>query len=140
MAASTTDTATDNKVILLKRDYEILKDYVMNLHGMQVNEKENFKRLNGELEKAKIVSEKNFPEDVIRINSQVIIKDLENNKEMKITVVMPDHADIKEKKISILAPIGTALIGFRKGKEVSWEVPAGRKTFIIIDVDNSIAS
>lgn len=140
MAASTTDTATDNKVILLKRDYEILKEYVMNLHGMQVNEKENFKRLNGELEKAKIVSEKNFPEDVIRINSQVIIKDLENNKEMKITVVMPDHADIKEKKISILAPIGTALIGFRKGKEVSWEVPAGRKTFIIIDVDNSIAS
>ena len=133
-------TAIDNKVVLLKRDYQILKDYIMNLHGMQVNERENFKRLNGELEKAKIVSEKNFPEDVIRINSQVVIKDVDNNKEMKITVVMPDHADIKEKKISVLAPIGTALIGFRKGREVSWDVPVGRKTFIIMEVDNSIAS
>lgn len=135
-----TATATDNKVVLLKRDYEILSDYVKNLHGMQVNEKENFKRLSGELEKAKIVTEKKFPEDVIRINSQVVIKDVENNREMKITVVMPHHADIKEKKISVLAPIGTALIGFRKGREVSWDVPAGRKTFIIMEVDNSIAS
>ena len=132
--------ATDNKVVLLKRDHQILSDYVNNLHGMQVNERENFKRLSEELKKAKIVSEKNFPEDVIRINSQVVIKDVETNKEMKITVVMPNHADIKEKKISILAPIGTALIGFRKGREVSWDVPAGRKTFIIMEVDNSIAS
>lgn len=133
-------TATDNKVVLLKRDFEILNDYVNNLHGMQVNEKENFKRLSEELKKAKIVSEKNFPEDVIRINSQVVIKDVETDKEMKITVVMPSHANIKEKKISILAPIGTALIGFRQGREVSWDVPAGRKTFIIMEVDNSIAS
>lgn len=132
--------ATDNKVVLLKRDFQILSDYVNNIHGMQVNERENFKRLSEELKKAKIVSEKNFPEDVIRINSQVVIKDVENNKEMKITVVMPIHADIKEKKISILAPIGTALIGFRQGREVSWDVPAGRKTFIIMEVDNSIAS
>ena len=132
--------ATDNKVVLLKRDFQILSDYVNNIHGMQVNERENFKRLSEELKKAKIVSEKNFPEDVIRINSQVVIKDVENNKEMKITVVMPIHADIKEKKISILAPIGTALIGFRQGREVNWDVPAGRKTFIIMEVDNSIAS
>lgn len=129
--------ATDNKVILLKRDHEILDNYVKNLHGMQVNEKENFRRLNEELGKAKIVSEKNFPEDVVRIHSKVVIKDIATNKEMALTIVMPEQADIKQKKVSVLAPIGTALIGFRKGREVSWDVPAGKKTFIIVDVDNS---
>ena len=131
-------TATDNKVILLKKDHAVLNEYVRNLHGMQVNEKENFRRLSEELGKAKIVAEKNFPEDVVRINSIVVIKDVATNKEMTLTIVMPEHADIKQKKVSILAPIGTALIGFRKGREVSWEVPAGKKTFIIMDVDNSI--
>ncbi|MEO9210000.1 MAG: GreA/GreB family elongation factor [Ginsengibacter sp.] len=130
-------TATDNQVILLKKDHAVLNDYVRNLHGMQVNEKENFRRLSEELSKAKIVAEKNFPEDVVRINSVVVIKDVATNKDMTLTIVMPEHADIKQKKVSILAPIGTALIGFRKGREVSWEVPAGKKTFIIMDVDNS---
>lgn len=129
--------ATDNKVILLKRDHQILDNYVKNLHGMQVNEKENFRRLNEELGKAKIVSEKNFPEDVVRIHSKVVIKDKATGKDMALTIVMPEQADIKQKKVSVLAPIGTALIGFRKGKEVSWEVPAGKKTFIIVEVDNS---
>ncbi len=132
-----TTTVTDNQVILLKKDHAILNDYVRNLHGMQVSDKENFRRLSEELGKAKIVAEKNFPEDVVRINSTVVIKDIATNKEMTLTIVMPEHADIKQKRVSILAPIGTALIGFRKGREVSWEVPAGKKTFIIMDVDNS---
>lgn len=132
-----TTTVTDNQVILLKKDHAILNDYVRNLHGMQVSDKENFRRLSEELGKAKIVAEKNFPEDVVRINSTVVIKDIATNKEMTLTIVMPEHADIKQRRVSILAPIGTALIGFRKGREVSWEVPAGKKTFIIMDVDNS---
>lgn len=131
---------SDNQVYLVKRDYQILHDYITNLHGMQVNEKENFRRLSEELGKAKVISEKNFPEDVVRINSQVTINDIATGKDMKITIVMPAEADIKTKKISVLAPIGTALIGFRKGREVSWEVPAGRKTFIIKEVDNSLSS
>ena len=47
-----TATATENQVILLKKDYEILNDYVKNLHGMRVNEKENFAKLSQELGKA----------------------------------------------------------------------------------------
>jgi regulator of nucleoside diphosphate kinase len=57
---------------------------------------------------------------------------------MAITIVLPQKADIKQKKVSVLAPIGTALIGFRKGQKVSWEVPAGKKDFMIMDVKNSL--
>src|SRR5690606_6044441 len=130
-------TATENQVILSQRDFLILNDYVLNLHGMQVNERENYAKLSIELGKALKVSEEDFPADVVGINSKVTITDLATKRDKKITIVMPPKADIKEKKISVLAPIGTALIGFRKGQEVSWDVPAGKKTFLIAEVDNS---
>lgn len=130
-------TSTENQVILTKKDHAILNEYVKNLHGMQVNEKENFRKLSIELGKAQLLEEDNFPGDIVRIDSTVVINDVETKRDMKITIVLPPMADIKQRKISVLAPIGTALIGFRKGQEVSWEVPAGRKTFKITDVDNS---
>ena len=52
-------------------------------------------------------------------------------------LVTPDKADIKDKKISVMAPIGTALIGFRKGQQVKWRVPAGQRTFTIVEVINN---
>ena len=52
-------------------------------------------------------------------------------------IVLPDKADIKERKISILSPIGTALIGFRQGENIRWQVPSGKKTFTILEVNNA---
>ena len=134
---TSTITPTALPVILLKNDFNILNGYVKNLHGMQVNEKDNFRKLYEEIKKAQVVEEEDFPTDVVRLNSEVIIKDLQTNRDMIITVVLPQKADIKQKKVSVLAPIGTALIGFREGQIVSWEVPSGKKNFQIINVKNS---
>lgn len=131
-----TSAMVENQVILLKNDYELLNEYVKNLHGMQVNEKENFRKLSQELGKAKLVEVADFPMDIVRLDSTVVIRDVQTKRDMTITIVMPQSADIKQKKVSVLAPIGTALIGFRKGQKVSWEVPAGKKDFIIMDVTN----
>ncbi|MEO8719927.1 MAG: GreA/GreB family elongation factor [Ginsengibacter sp.] len=133
---STATLTPTTPVILLKNDFEILNAYVKNLQGMQVNEKENFGKLFQELKKAKVVNAKNFPIDVVRLDSTVVIQDLQTKREMTLTIVLPQKADIKQKKVSVLAPIGTALIGFKKGHEVSWEVPSGKKNFRIIDVSN----
>jgi regulator of nucleoside diphosphate kinase len=132
-----TTTLIANDVILLKEDFEILNSYVKNQHGMQVNEKENFSKLYGEIKKAQIVDPEDFPSNVVRLGSTVKVKDLETKKDLEITIVLPQQADIKQKKISVLAPIGTALIGFRKGRKVSWNVPAGKKDFKIMEVSNS---
>lgn len=59
------------------------------------------------------------------MNSMVRLKDLDSGEEMTYTLVFPDMADISSKKISILAPIGTALIGYKVGDSIEWEVPAG---------------
>lgn len=133
---TSTLTPTSIPVILLKNDFEILNGYVKNLQGMQVNEKDNFRKLSEEIKKAQIVDEEDFPTDVVRLNSQVIIKDLQTKRDMTITVVLPQKADIKQRKVSVLAPIGTALIGFRKGQKVSWDVPSGKKDFKIVEVNN----
>lgn len=133
-----TATLTDSAVILSKNDFEILNGYVKNLQGMQVNEKENFRKLYDELKKAQVVDQNDFPSDVVALDSIVVIKDLKTKRDMAITIVLPQKADIKQKKVSVLAPIGTALIGFRKGQKVSWEVPAGKKDFMIMDVKNSL--
>ena len=135
MATATLNPAT-TPVIITRTDFEILNSYVKNLHGMQVNERENFSKLSGELKKAQIVEDDSMSADIVRLGSTVVIKDLVTRRDMTVTIVLPSKADIKQKKVSVLAPIGTALIGFRKGQTVSWNVPSGKKDFKIVEVNN----
>jgi len=136
--STSTITPALSPVILLRNDFEILNGYVKNLQGMRVNEKDNFRKLSEEIRKAQIVNEEDFPTDVVRLNSHVIIKDLQTKRDMALTIVLPQKADIKQRKVSVMAPIGTALIGFRKGQKVSWDVPSGKKDFKIMEVTNSL--
>lgn len=131
---TTTIAPATSPVVLLKKDYEILNSYVKNLQGMQVSEKENYSKLSQELRRALLVDEKDFPKEVVRLDSTVIIKDLTTNRNMTVTIVLPKNANIKQKKVSVLAPVGTALIGFKKGQVVSWNVPSGKKDFEIVEV------
>lgn len=93
--------------------------------------------LTQELDRA-IINEKDIlDENIIRINSQVTIEDVATNKQMSIQIVMPSQANIKEGKISILAPLCVAVIGFKENDEVEWQLPAGVKTLKVIAVSNS---
>ena len=131
---TTTLAPATSPVLLLKKDYEVLNNYVKNLQGMQVSEKENYSKLSQELKRALLVEEKDFPKEVVRLDSTVVIKDLTTNRNMTVTIVLPKYANIKQKKVSVLAPVGTALIGFKKGQVVSWNVPSGKKDFEIVEV------
>ena len=86
--STATLTPTDSAVVLLKNDFEILNGYVKNLQGMQVNEKENYSKLSQELKKAQVVDEHDFPADVVRLDSTVVIKDLKTKRDMAITIVL----------------------------------------------------
>jgi regulator of nucleoside diphosphate kinase len=124
-------------LLLRQDDYEVLLSY---LRGTQINtafDRHNAEDLQMELKKAKLVNKQDFPPDVVRINSKVKIRENSKNSVMELVLVTPDKADIKQRRISIMAPIGTALIGFRKGQKVAWQVPSGRKTFTIMEVTNT---
>jgi len=126
----------NNQLVLMKDDYNLLKTYLNNRSGKTTFDKQNAEDLLAELKKAKLVSKDEFPADVVRLNSTVRIKPEDKDYVMELTIVTPDKADIKERKISIMSPIGTALIGFRQGENVKWQVPSGKKTFTILEVNN----
>ena len=90
--------------------------------------------LEDELDRAVTIPSEKIPPNVVTMNSQMLVKDLDTEKEMEIQLVFPSEADFERGKISILAPIGTALIGYRAGDTVEWRVPSGTRRLKIEDV------
>ncbi len=93
--------------------------------------------LEGELARAEVVSQWEVPADVVTMNSLVTFVDLATNEEESYTIVYPRDADLLNDKISIFAPVATALLGFRVGDIVEWEVPAGTCRLKILTVENA---
>jgi len=127
-----------NQLILLREDYKLLMSYLNGRHRKSAFDRRNAEELHTEQKKAKLVSKDAFPLDVVRLNSEVKIKTEGKHELLKFILVTPDKADIKENKISVMAPIGAALIGFRQGQKIKWDVPGGKKTFTIMEVVNEL--
>ena len=85
--------------------------------------------LEEELNRAKVTTSESVPRDVVTMHSRVRVTDLESGKELVYQIVFPREADISQGKISVLAPIGTALLGYAVGSEIEWSVPSGTRRF-----------
>lgn len=120
-----------NPVFITQEDYNLLKPYIDKLP-----DRNDEMSLAHELKRAVVVKRESFPKDGVRLNSKVSVLDLDTRKVLEFTIVLSEYADIKQHKISVLTPMGAALIGFRKSDEVKWKVPAGLKRFRILDVVN----
>jgi regulator of nucleoside diphosphate kinase len=92
------------------------------------------KSLAEELERAEVVSPKDVPADVVTMNSKVVLRDLGTFEEMTYVLVFPRDANIDAGAISVLAPVGTAILGYAKGDVVEWSVPSGVRRIRIDDV------
>lgn len=90
--------------------------------------------LTEELERAEIVSPEDVPPDVVTMNSKVILLDLSTSEEMTCILVFPKDADIHTGAISVLAPVGTAILGYSKGDVIEWRVPQGNRRLKIKEV------
>lgn len=117
-----------------KTDYHFLRELISKSKN-STNAKEA-NQLSQELDRAVISKESELDNSIIRINSYVTIEDVKAKKQMKIQIVLPSFADLKQSKISILAPLSVAIIGFKENDEVDWELPAGIKTLKIVSVNN----
>lgn len=129
---------TKEKLILAKDDYEIIMAHLRQGLSKSTYEPQNADALKQEMKKAKVVANEKVPDNIVKLNSIVRIRETGSEKTRELQLVTPDKADIKENKISILSPIGTALIGFGEGKEIEWNVPGGKKTFQILEVTNLV--
>ncbi len=129
--------ATKNKLILKKTDYDLLVKYVYSRMNPMSNENKNAEQLYEELRNAEIHdTDSDLPADVVRINSQVEVEEQTTGRRIKFRLVTPGDANFRKEKLSVFAPLGIALIGYRKGQKIAWEMPSGEKVFYIKEVVN----
>ncbi|MFO7910639.1 MAG: transcription elongation factor GreA [Desulfotignum sp.] len=83
---------------------------------------------------AKIIDPESVPKDIVRFASRVVVENLDSEEQIEYMIVGPDEADIKEGRISVSSPLGSALIGKRPGDEATLQAPGGKRTYEIIDI------
>ncbi|MFO7445148.1 MAG: nucleoside diphosphate kinase regulator [Ignavibacteriaceae bacterium] len=115
------------EIFITELDYERLCNLVNHAKAQKSVEIKNLDALGAEIKRAKIIEPKDIDPEFVTMNSEIEVIDMDNNKEMKIKLVYPKEADFKKGYISVLSPLGSALIGYRKGDMITFEVPAGRK-------------
>src|SRR5690606_14661001 len=121
------------QLMISKSDFDILKDHLK----LSTNLSEfNKQKLSQELDAAQVMKDSDLPADVVRLESEVKIENIETGKVFNFKLVMPAEANMQKQKLSVFAPIGIALLGYRPGAEVEWEMPDGLKKFKIIEVKN----
>jgi regulator of nucleoside diphosphate kinase len=123
------------KPIISHTDYKTLYSLIQDLPSSQRTKEMG--HLQRELESALKVADENLGEDIIRLNSYFEVKDEATGKTLELRLVMPKMADLSQQKISVLSPLGVALIGFKEGMLVEWILPGGPKKLHILKVVNS---
>jgi regulator of nucleoside diphosphate kinase len=117
----------DHIIYITANDAEKLRNLIWEAQSTEYRHSSYLRMLLGELDRATIVDSHDIPADVITMNSQAHLTDEDTGEEMVYTLVFPDQADPIEGKISVLAPIGTAMLGYKVGDTFSWETPDGER-------------
>ena len=122
-------------LVIEKKEYVLLKR-LMNLTGYYKDNtlRSSVKKLVGEMETAQILDDGEMPKDVIRFNTMVTIVS-EAGWHKKFKLVLPSNSDVKNNHISILTPMGAAVIGYAEGDSLVWEFPSGNQQLHIEKVE-----
>jgi regulator of nucleoside diphosphate kinase len=116
----------ENRTIYITEyDMKRLRELIAEAKRLDRRGNEYLESLEAELSRGKLVAPTEVPPDVVTMNSRVGLVDLDTEEEMVYTLVFPQEADITQSKISVLAPIGTAILGYRVGDTLTWQVPDG---------------
>jgi len=116
---------TNKNIYITENDMRRLRELIMVAREFGKEEEKYLRELEKELDRGKVVKPQDIPANVITMNSEVYLRDLNTKEEITYRLVFPDHADANQGWVSILAPIGTALLGYSVGDVIEWKVPAG---------------
>lgn len=90
--------------------------------------------LEAELLRATIVPPEEVPADVVTLHGDVVYEDLSTGQRRTVRVVLPREADPRRGWISVLAPVGSALLGLRVGQEIDWPLPGGARRIRVVEL------
>lgn len=121
-------------IYITRVDAEKLRNLISKAEHSEYRGSNYLKMLAGELDKAVVVEPRQIPPNVITLNSTVCLTDADTGDEMIYTLVFPEEADMSQGKISILAPIGTGMLGYRVGDTFEWETPGGKRCIRVKEI------
>lgn len=125
---------TNKHIIITAEDFQRLEALLASSVVRLISDSDRLDELKAELRRARVVPQDHVPSDVVTMNSTVSLRDLRTNEVETYTLVYPERADIANNKLSVLAPIGTAILGYRAGDEFSWHVPQGWRELKVEEV------
>ncbi|WP_266171090.1 nucleoside diphosphate kinase regulator [Dyella subtropica] len=110
-------------IVLSRLDLERIEALLERLSPAQAD---GYDALRAELDRAEVFEPAEMPRDVVTMNSQVTFEDEGNGEKLTLTLVYP-HGTGTPGTVSILAPVGSALLGLAKGQHIDWPTPDGRQ-------------
>lgn len=122
------------KLILVQRELDLLRKHFKASNLSDYNNK----RLLSELNSAIVVKDEDLPIDIVCIDSEVEIRETVGGQKYKFRIVLSPEANIQNKQISVFSPMAIAILGYRIGSKVQWEMPAGIKTIEILQVRHKL--
>ncbi len=122
------------KIYITEQDKKRLAGLVAGAGASRGPDRADLEALAKELARAKVVASADIPPNVVTMNSRVVLRDLDSGEEMTYVLVYPRNADIDAGRISVLAPIGTAILGYAKGDVIEWVVPSGLRRIRVEDI------
>ena len=114
----------NDRIVVTRSDLERLRA-ILGSPSKSVRDSEHLSDLREELEQAQVLRDDEMPSDVVTLQSQVRVRDRETGLVSNYTLVLPAYAEVSSGHVSVLAPLGTALLGYREGDEVEWQMPGG---------------
>jgi regulator of nucleoside diphosphate kinase len=124
----------DQHIVISRTDAARLRD-LLATRGRAKRDHDHLHELAAELERARVADPDEVPADVITLDAGIQVLDLTSGERRNLTLVLPRESNATVGRISVLAPLGTALLGYRTGDEVEWRMPGGMRRLRIERVE-----
>lgn len=122
----------EQRILVSTTDLERLQRLIeQNQDGRNAEQAE---LLEQELQRAQVLPPEELPSDVVAMNSTVVFEDEETHVRRQVTLSYPAESQGAEGRVSVLAPVGSALLGLSVGQAIEWSVPSGQRRFRIVAV------
>ncbi|MFE8596248.1 nucleoside diphosphate kinase regulator [Archangium violaceum] len=108
------------RIVVTSTDMERLRTLIDTTAGDKAD------ALDAELLRAEVVEPTQVPPDVVTMNSRVVYRDEDTGETREVTLSYPQDASLEQGRVSVLAPVGAALLGLSVGQEIDWELPGGK--------------
>lgn len=122
------------RAIIARSDYDLLQQLLVFPRTRWLADETVIAALSSRLQESLAVDDSDLPSTIVSMHSIVLLNDTASGEVDEFTLVYPDEADILHGKLTVLAPIGSSVLGSRIGQTLRVPVPGGQRSLLIEDI------